>query len=261
MYEAAAPCLTIIGNGRLEGVPRQFPLRPGTWIAGRSPDADFALPFPELSREHALIRCDGDQVTVADADSTNGTWVNDERVTASRALHPGDVVRLGKVELRYEPSCHATAQIPPGPPVSAIPGAGVPAVGNHIGGDAFGDVVTAGRDVNYQRWDIENNLAPDDPLDELFKGRGPGRVVMVVGLLIAVAGFAGWMALIFSGIGSNDPTGPTPFDHELLGLPALAVAFASFALGGVVASIGMAMSKAARERHAEVARGVHGSWR
>ena len=88
-------------------------------------------------------------------------------------------------------------------------------------------------------------------MDELFKGRGFGRLLMAIGLLIALAGFAGWMYLIFSGFtGSDGNQIPDLFEAELFGLPAAMVAFGSFALGGIVAAIGKGMSKAARE-HAE----------
>ena len=55
---------------------------------------------PELSRRHArLARGDGGELTIEDLGSSNGTFVNGERVEAARVLHVGDVVRLGKTEL------------------------------------------------------------------------------------------------------------------------------------------------------------------
>jgi pSer/pThr/pTyr-binding forkhead associated (FHA) protein len=39
---------------------------------------------------------------VEDVGSTNGTFVNGARVTTARLLQPGDVVRIGKTDLRVE---------------------------------------------------------------------------------------------------------------------------------------------------------------
>ena len=43
-----------------------------------------------------------DGVWVTDLDSTNGTFVNGERVDGRRRLREGDLVRIGETELRYE---------------------------------------------------------------------------------------------------------------------------------------------------------------
>src|SRR5680860_1723077 len=55
---------------------------------------------PELSRRHArLARGERGELTLEDLGSSNGTFVNGERVAAARALRPGDVVRMGETEL------------------------------------------------------------------------------------------------------------------------------------------------------------------
>jgi hypothetical protein len=85
-----------------------------------------------------------------------------------------------------------------------------------------------------------------DPSDELFSGRGPGRALAVLGLLVALAGFGGWVYVIF---GFFDENVDNPFSRELLpGLPLAPVAFAAFLVGGVLYGLGLGMSKAARKR-------------
>src|SRR3954466_11705170 len=59
---------------------------------------DVVLPDPEVSRRHAALRVTGDGVAVEDFGSTNGTFVNEQRVQGVRALHDGDVVRFGNTE-------------------------------------------------------------------------------------------------------------------------------------------------------------------
>jgi hypothetical protein len=55
-----------------------------------------------VSRTHAKMTRAGDSVTVEDAGSTNGTFVNGQRLSGPRALTPGDTVQFGAVQYRYE---------------------------------------------------------------------------------------------------------------------------------------------------------------
>ncbi len=59
---------------------------------------DIVLADPEVSRRHAALRITGDGASVEDFGSTNGTFVNDERVSGTRPLSDGDVVRFGNTE-------------------------------------------------------------------------------------------------------------------------------------------------------------------
>ena len=54
------------------------------------------------SARHARIEPRRDGVWVADVGSTNGTYVNGARLTRARRLAPGDVLRVGGTDLRYE---------------------------------------------------------------------------------------------------------------------------------------------------------------
>lgn len=84
-----------------------------------------------------------------------------------------------------------------------------------------------------------------DPGDELVIGRGPGWLLAVVGLLLALTGFAGWVYVIFSGFGGADD----PFAQELVpGVPLAPAAFGAFLCGGLLYGLGTTMSKAARKR-------------
>jgi hypothetical protein len=88
-----------------------------------------------------------------------------------------------------------------------------------------------------------------NPADELFIGRGVGRMIALLGLLVALAGFAGWAYFIFSGFGGEMRN---PFDLELVpGVPFAPVAFGAFLVGGLVYGLGLTMSKAARKRQEE----------
>src|SRR5205823_972596 len=65
---------------------------------------DIVLPDPSISTSHAkLQRREGVWVLV-DLDSTNGTFVEGERVQGEAPLGPGAMVRLGDVQLLFEPA-------------------------------------------------------------------------------------------------------------------------------------------------------------
>jgi len=71
-------------------------------IVGRDQRSGLELGEDEFaSARHARLELRSDGVWVEDLGSTNGTFVNGERVTAER-LAPGDVLRLGGTELRLE---------------------------------------------------------------------------------------------------------------------------------------------------------------
>ena len=233
------------------GGPRsgeRYALRVGDQVIGRAETADVIVGAGDVSREHAHVWWDGTTATITDAGSSHGTEVNGYRLVGSQALRPGDVLRLGSAELRFEtPDAErATGRLRLAASEDAASG-----LSNGVGRDNYGEIVQAGRDVNYDYdVDIRNRFELDDPMDELFKGRGVGRSLMAIGLLIALAGFGGWMYLILSG-GASLADGHHPVDAfsvELFGVPAAMVAFGSFLVGGVIASVGKGMSKAARER-------------
>ena len=67
---------------------------------GRANRSDFILDAALVSRVHCRLSTDarGD-LSVEDLDSTNGTFVNNQRVSGRAALSPGDRLRVGRVEL------------------------------------------------------------------------------------------------------------------------------------------------------------------
>jgi hypothetical protein len=70
---------------------------------GRGTNNDVALPGDEYaSGRHARFEPRRDGVWLEDVGSTNGTFVNGIRVTRERKLTPGDVVRIGETDLRFE---------------------------------------------------------------------------------------------------------------------------------------------------------------
>jgi hypothetical protein len=72
-------------------------------IVGREPDKDLPLEGEStVSRNHAELTREGDNVKVKDLGSTNGTYVNGQKLDVEVALQPGDTVQFGSVRYRYE---------------------------------------------------------------------------------------------------------------------------------------------------------------
>lgn len=74
---------------------QEFELTQAEMSIGRSPDNEITLPDPEISRRHAQITRQGNEYAIRDLGSTNGTFVNSQRITTLTPLYDGDVINLG----------------------------------------------------------------------------------------------------------------------------------------------------------------------
>lgn len=79
----------------------------GLEVAIGRQEGDLVVEDPEVSRRHAVLRRSGGSVVVEDLDSTNGTFVNGERIRTPMTLGPGDQVRVGRTTLEIEPDQRA----------------------------------------------------------------------------------------------------------------------------------------------------------
>jgi Protein of unknown function (DUF3662)/FHA domain len=70
---------------------------------GRRPESNIVLADPNVSRDHAEIRPQGDGFMLIDLGSTNGSKVNGVRV-AQRLLEDGDEISFGNTKMRFEAS-------------------------------------------------------------------------------------------------------------------------------------------------------------
>jgi diguanylate cyclase (GGDEF)-like protein len=78
----------------------RYPLGDKTVVLGRDDDCDIVIADDSVSRHHAHIQCSPDGYGVVDQQSTNGTFVNDNRVTLCM-LKDGDYLRIGNGIYRF----------------------------------------------------------------------------------------------------------------------------------------------------------------
>lgn len=93
------------GRARLvllqDGTPtRTIQLADEALVLGRLPECDVVLADPGASRRHAQIRREGENFTLTDLGSTNGTLVNEEPVT-EWILEQGDRITIGRTVLEF----------------------------------------------------------------------------------------------------------------------------------------------------------------
>jgi hypothetical protein len=82
-------------------IGREHHLTGDSITIGRAVENHIVITSKRVSREHARVRRDGWRVMLEDMDSTNGTFLNDERLFSSVALHDGDHIRIGDVVLTF----------------------------------------------------------------------------------------------------------------------------------------------------------------
>ncbi|MFQ3631161.1 S8 family serine peptidase [Roseiflexus sp.] len=82
--------------------PRTYPLNRAELVIGRSEECQIVLIGDgSVSRRHAIIRNNGRQVTVEDAGSSHGTYLNGVRIVQPTPVRRGDVLQVGQTQLRF----------------------------------------------------------------------------------------------------------------------------------------------------------------
>jgi hypothetical protein len=104
--DEGAPPVNVSGRPRLivttspGASANQVVLSRDSLVLGRGSDADLRFSDPGVSRRHAEVRREGDDVIVVDLGSTNGTRVNGRPVERHR-LTPGDQISVGASTMTY----------------------------------------------------------------------------------------------------------------------------------------------------------------
>jgi hypothetical protein len=128
---AKALAYIIVFNG--EFPQRIYVVTRNTIVIGRDDDADLQISDVSVSAHHARLTCRAQGFEVEDLDSTNGLFLDGERVRRA-GLQNGDRVTVGVVDLMFllDRPTSATIRLPDmsrrPPMVAALPGSSVPAI-------------------------------------------------------------------------------------------------------------------------------------
>ncbi len=91
----------VVTNAGQTGLPvgKIFPLSPVTTI-GRNTESSVSLNDNFMSGDHARLELQTDEWILRDLNSTNGTYLNGFEVRDATSVNSGDIIRVGRVELR-----------------------------------------------------------------------------------------------------------------------------------------------------------------
>jgi len=118
----------IIKQGPVPG--KVFEIAKQVITIGRDVKSDFVVNDAEVSRSHTRLTVQSDGCLVEDLASTNGSFVNGQRITTGKMIRTGDVLGLGETVLMdfvFVPDAEATVIAPPmGLPEPSTPALGSP---------------------------------------------------------------------------------------------------------------------------------------
>jgi hypothetical protein len=82
---------------KADGARRDFPLCKARVLIGRDNACELRVPLPSVSRKHCELKVASGSVKLRDLGSSNGTFINGNKVKAETPLSPGDRIQVGAV--------------------------------------------------------------------------------------------------------------------------------------------------------------------
>jgi predicted component of type VI protein secretion system len=105
-----------------EGLTGQsYELKTDKTTIGRVDDNAFQIAQGSVSSHHCEILLRGGDIIIRDLNSTNGTFINGQQITGEALIKPGEMLRLGQVELRLDTGAPGQAAPSPAPAPAAAP--------------------------------------------------------------------------------------------------------------------------------------------
>ena len=135
-----------------------------TTTIGRLPENALQIEDASVSSSHAEIFADEDRFFVRDLGSTNGTFINGEKIDKA-LLHEGDEVRFGTVLTRFGVSQAPTEKIPAEPP----------------------DLTTRANTLSRR----PDNFESSSPIKRDTNGKDSGKAVLALAALVSLLAFGG----------------------------------------------------------------------
>lgn len=157
---------------------RTYELKVDKTTVGRLEDNAFQIAEASISSHHCEILLKGDDVVIKDLESTNGTFVDGEKISES-VLKPGQVLKLGQVELRLQNGEGALTPAKAGD--ESKPGKG-PEKAMPQGGIRKNELETGTRPVNF---DANSPFKKQsNKINKIFIGIGIGLALIIVAFLL-----------------------------------------------------------------------------
>jgi FHA domain len=263
--------VVISGSGR----DRQIPIPAGGMVLGR--DDQLGLPFSTdllVSRRHVSVhRCGDGCVEVADLGSANGTFVNGTKIHARTRVEAGDVLCIGKIELKLGPALPAgtsldetlgfkpastTTGVPGGMPGEAAPSS---AAQYHFDRQT-GEIISNVAGNQYNSGDQYNSYVQEREnfLRAIAATKTKARWLIWAGFLAFVVGFCLFAAGVLGFMkqaGNAAQTGgsvTSPFGPDIGGVPSGLFGWALAALGLLLLVVGIVLHIVATSRSRRVDR-------
>ncbi|WP_096085428.1 FHA domain-containing protein [Agaribacterium haliotis] len=144
------------------------------WTIGRATDCDIVIPSKHLSRLHAVLELKNDRLFLRDLDSSNGTWVNDERILECE-LYAGDQIKIDVFSFQV-----------------IGPGAENKRIKTHSNNEAsFDKSITAQHEIPL--WQTRSTSPGNRVQEDLYKKRWSASIAA----LFLICCFAVWLAYLF----------------------------------------------------------------
>jgi DNA-directed RNA polymerase subunit RPC12/RpoP len=81
-------------------------------VLGRSSECDLPIKHSSISREHAAFSKEGDDWYIEDLGSSNGSWLNQDKLTGKVKLAEKDIVKCGSARLTFHSGEMGATEIP-----------------------------------------------------------------------------------------------------------------------------------------------------
>jgi len=178
--------LVILTQGMTD---RAHELKADRTTIGRVEDNMFQIAEPSVSSHHCEVLLRGSDIVIKDLDSTNGTFINNQKIGES-VLNPGQTLRLGNVELRLDtggpPAAGTPASAPAAAPAKKTPeGTMVISRGVSLGELESGGGRPSGFDTNKEFSKKTNKV------NHIFLLIGIVAAVLIIGLILYALHLAG----------------------------------------------------------------------
>lgn len=162
---------------------RSHELKVDKTTIGRVDDNTFPIAESSVSSHHCEILLRGADIVVHDLNSTNGTFINGDQITGEAVLKPGQILKLGQIELKLEVEGAAPAAPTPAAPSPAASSAPVPAAAPKKGQD---NTVVMTRGVSLT--DLEQGAKGFDTSGKGFtkKDNKANKIFLIAAIVVGV---------------------------------------------------------------------------